>query len=390
MSSDPQPMLPDIEVDEARVQALWAGTQRAEARIGPRRVRRARAASMAAAVVLLAAGFGLRGALPGGDLEGGTASHAAANGELRLASGALPLGRTPEADETMTLADGTTLSLGAGSRWAPVRNEATLFESELSAGEIRFSIPPGGPRVWRLRAGPSVVEVLGTVFTVRHAPPDQLEVQVERGRVRVRDARLDTGARELSAGERLALPARTPAPDAERASTSRTDDAAARVVASPAAAAVLVETAAVPARAARAPTSGARREAASEPSRSAEDWRSLAEAGAYQEAYVALEASAGAAGIRELLLAADVARFSGHPRDAVAPLERILEAHGSDPRAAVAAVTLGRLEMDRLRRPARAQRAFERALTLGVPSALRGDVARRLARLAEERRAESY
>ena len=81
------------------------------------------------------------------------------------------------------------------------------------------------------------------------------------------------------------------------------------------------------------------------------------------------------------MLLADVARLSGHPREAVAPLERMIAEHPGDPRAPVAAVMLGRLEMDRLVRPERARRAFERARELGLPAALAPDVDRRLARL---------
>ena len=56
------------------------------------------------------------------------------------------------------------------------------------------------------------------------------------------------------------------------------------------------------------------------------------------------------------MLLADVARLSGHPLEAVEPLELAMTRHSSSSRAAVAAFTLGRLESDVLRRQGRAAR----------------------------------
>lgn len=92
-------------------------------------------------------------------------------------------------------------------------------------------------------------------------------------------------------------------------------------------------------------------------------------------------ASAETPGAREpqrLLALADGARLSGHPADAVPPLERLIKEHPERPEAALAAVTLGRIFLDQLGRPRDAARAFERALALGAPQGLRGDVQARL------------
>ena len=79
-----------------------------------------------------------------------------------------------------------------------------------------------------------------------------------------------------------------------------------------------------------------------------------------------------------MLALADVARLSGHPREAVAPLERILTDFAHDPQAPLAAFALGRLELDALDRPRAAAAALESALALGVPRSLREDVRARL------------
>jgi transmembrane sensor len=83
-------------------------------------------------------------------------------------------------------------------------------------------------------------------------------------------------------------------------------------------------------------------------------------------------------GVGDLLALADVARLSGHPREAVAPLERILTDFAHDAQAPLAAFALGRLELDALDRPRAAAAALESALALGVPRSLLEDVRARL------------
>lgn len=67
----------------------------------------------------------------------------------------------------------------------------------------------------------------------------------------------------------------------------------------------------------------------------------------------------------DLMLAADVARMSKHSDQAVAPLRKLLANHPGDPRAALAAFTLGRVLLDELGRPREAAEAFARAHAMG-------------------------
>ena len=71
----------------------------------------------------------------------------------------------------------------------------------------------------------------------------------------------------------------------------------------------------------------------------------------------------------DLLLAADAARLSGHPAEAVPYLERVLRGHTRDPRAGLAAFTLGRVLLDELGRPGEAVDAFAFARSSGGPLA---------------------
>lgn len=83
--------------------------------------------------------------------------------------------------------------------------------------------------------------------------------------------------------------------------------------------------------------------------------------------------------VEALFAAADAARATQRPRDAVAALERIANEHPTDPRAAIAMLTAARIQLDTLDRPAAAAHAFERALALGLSPALVDDARARAA-----------
>ncbi|MEZ4340400.1 MAG: FecR domain-containing protein [Sandaracinaceae bacterium] len=107
------------------------------------------------------------------------------------------LGEAP----TVHLDDGSRLTIERGSELSVAANERGVAAFALDRGVVRFDVRPGGPRRWRILAGPLTVEVLGTAFTVRHDGP-RASVSVHRGVVAVttRD-----GTRRLVAGERLAV-----------------------------------------------------------------------------------------------------------------------------------------------------------------------------------------
>ncbi len=74
-----------------------------------------------------------------------------------------------------------------------------------------------------------------------------------------------------------------------------------------------------------------------------------------------------------MLELADAARFSGHVREAVTPLDRLRRKFRSDPRAALAAFELGRLRMDSLGDPSGALEAFADAIALAPSGPVRED-----------------
>ena len=195
----------------------------------------------------------------------------------------------------------------------------------LRAGGARFSVPHDPRHPFVVTARDVTIEDLGTTFTVRYLTAERLQIAVEDGRVRVRAGGADT---EVPAGANLDVPV---SPDIEAPRTPQRPATAA-----------------------------------------ASSWRPLAERGQYEEARRALR-NAGPSAVRDdtadLLLAADAARLSGHAAEAVPYLERVLRGHGRDPRAGLAAFTLGRVLLDELGGPSEAVEAFALARSSGGPLA---------------------
>lgn len=245
----------------------------------------------------------------------------------------------------VSLEDGSAVtprSAGARVQTVEVGREAVTLR--LESGAARFEVAPNATRPFRVLARDVTVTVLGTVFEVG-LEADGVRVTVERGRVRTSSA---TGTRELGAGE-SALLGSTPA-----------DVKSGAPAIEPAPAAVPISPESLRAPPAAAPRS----------------WRLLAEEGNFTAALARLAAE-GSGAVRDtpddLLLAADVARQGGRPERAIEPLQRLIAKHPFDPRAPLAAFTLGRTLLENLGRPREAAQAFSTARRLDRASALTQD-----------------
>jgi transmembrane sensor len=336
-------------VDEAALQRIW---MQIDGRYPERRRHRRRVAlgvfALAGAAVV-ALTFGLRRDA----------------GPLRFGDGrALFAVDAPEGGARLSLSDGSSIELSGGARFEPLESSGAMFLAVLQRGTAAFEVRPGGPRRWQVECGLATVEVVGTRFSCERAP-GHLRVAVQRGSVIVRGERVADRARRLVAGESL---------DVGEAPTAVEADATPEL---PALDEALADEAAAPAAPSTPPPSTSPTVPVSA------SWRELARRGRHGEAFAAL----GEGGVRretqrlsvaDLLALADVARLSGHPREAVAPLERILSRFARDPQAPLAAFALGRLELDALDQPRKAAAALERALALGVPRSLKEDVRARL------------
>jgi transmembrane sensor len=279
------------------------------------------------------------------------------------------------------LADASEIRLDPGARLEPLLSTDSRFEVLLRKGSAEFSVTPGGPRRWVVETGIATVEVVGTVFRVTREH-DRVDVSVSRGIVLVRSDGLADHVQRLTAGESVSVKA--PAPTRV--------DIGEIVIAQEPGAEPIVETppdqqitlaeatlaAASSAHSAPAPQGPARERPA------APAWSKHLAEGEYAAAYSVLGEKGlrreieRATSVERLLSLADVARLSGHPVEAIAPLKRVLSEHRSTAHAALAAFTLGRVHLDQLRDPASAAQAFELAISLRPPHALLADAHTRL------------
>ena len=261
------------------------------------------------------------------------------------------------APSEIALSDGSHIRLLPGARMEPLASTGATFSTIVAQGRADFDVRPGGPRHWTIECGLATVEVVGTEFSCERGP-GRLRVEVRHGVVLVHGERVPERVRRLSAGESLDIREET---DRSMAMVGNALDPAAATV----------EMANREDSQPRAHGSVAR------------PWRDLARRGRHEDAYAALgpeglRHESKRLGVNDLLALADVARLSGHPAEAVMPLERILGDFANDAQAPLAAFALGRLEMDSLGHAQAAASAFRKALALGIPRSLREDVRARL------------
>jgi len=215
----------------------------------------------------------------------------------------------PEAAHALRLGDGSLATeLDSESRISIGEESQRRISLTLVRGRGRFEVTPQPQRSFVVRAGDVTVSVVGTIFTVERVA-DRVGVAVERGRVRVD---WGSGGRLLNKGESGWFPPLVVvAPSVARSSRSvraRTPRAAATASA--------LDGKVAPVTVPR--------------NQSAED----------------------------LLMAADAARLAGHLDEGAALLRRLLQDHRGDPRAPLAAFTLGRMLLMELGQPREAATVF--------------------------------
>jgi len=274
------------------------------------------------------------------------------------------------APSEIALSDGSHIRLLPGARMEPLESTGATFSAIVAQGRADFDVRPGGPRHWTIECGLATVEVVGTEFSCERGP-GRLRVEVRHGVVLVHGERVPERVRRLSAGESLDIKEET---DRSMAMVGNALDPAAlreRTDSQEAVDEATVEMANRGDSQPRAHGSVAR------------PWRYLARRGRHEDAYAALgpeglRRESKRLGVNDLLALADVARLSGHPAEAVMPLDRIIGDFANDVQAPLAAFALGRLELDSLGHAQAAASAFRKALTLGIPRSLREDVRARL------------
>jgi len=271
--------------------------------------------------------------------------------------GLVPMAHTSPMPVVTAQAPATETRFGDGSTATALTQGAVLelrttSETELvvvaKSGSFRFDVVPNPERQFVVDAGNVTVRVLGTRFVVTRQD-ERAEVRVERGRVEVS---WPNGRTELGVdGSGWFPPLPEPAP----------------------ASAAAVE-----------PVSAAAKTTVSTNERA--QFIELTRKGDYHAAYAIIDRApqlfVGSA--EDLMMAADAARLSNHPQQAVGYLQRITKEHPSDSRAPLAAFTLGRIYMSQLRQPVAAARAFAQVRQLAPTGALVEDALAREAEALEQ------
>lgn len=276
----------------------------------------------------------------------------------------------------IALSDGSHIRLSPGARMEPLESTGATFSAIVAQGRADFDVRPGGPRHWTIECGLATVEVVGTEFSCERGP-GRLRVEVRHGVVLVRGERVPERVRRLSAGESLDIREET---DRSMAMGGNAQDPEALRERADSQEAVAHEAVAIKATVEMANRGDSQPRANGSVAR---PWRDLARRGRHEDAYAVLgpeglRRESKRLGVYDLLALADVARLSGHPAEAVMPLDRILSDFANDAQAPLAAFALGRLEMDSLGHAQAAASAFRKALMLGIPRGLREDVRARL------------
>jgi len=214
-------------------------------------------------------------------------------------------------DPASQVASSHSLKLREGSEIVldPAQSEVRVVEEtpsrvrvDVVRGSGRYSVVPNAGRAFEVHSGPVTVTVVGTEFSVEQRG-EGTWVEVFRGKVRV-----TWGSEEafVTAGESGIFPPSRSAPPPVVA-----DEAEARAARSP---------------------------------QATQTYRSRVARHDYRGAYAVLARNPALAGdtVEDLLVAADVARLSDHPSEALPYLQRVVREHPHDERAPMAAFTLGR------------------------------------------------
>jgi len=292
------------------------------------------------------------------------AQRAAVAGVLCLVGAGAAVWRLRPADTALRFADGSTAQLvGDGSELSVTESSAARTVVAVRRGAGRFEVTRNPARLFRVVAGEVTVDVIGTRFVVERG--DEVRVRVERGHVRVTSPR---GTADLVEGDERTFLAisldKNPAPTLDEKPVLEPEPVPVPDPKPAAPAPSPPQRATPPSRPSPPP----------KPARPA--WRDSADRRDFPTAYDQLR-KAGLDSVRdlpeELLEAADVARWSGHPAEAVPLLERVTRDHARDPRAQLAAFTLGRVLLEELKRPSDAASAFAKARALAPRGPLAED-----------------
>ena len=244
----------------------------------------------------------------------------------------------PDDQRTLALEDGSRITtLVEDTPIAISQRSPRSIVVEMGEGKARYVISRHPERTFRVEAMGAAVEVLGTIFVIETSERE-VRVEVEEGTVRV----------EALDQEPVVLRA----PDTYVITLVSSEQ----------------ERAAHEARATRRP----RRAPSSSPSHDIKRWRALVRGQKYAQAYEHMPARAQLMSADDLMLAADVMRFTGRHDEAIKLFEIVAKSHAKTTRAGTAQFEIGRI-LERRRDMRGAARAFGRVGDHNAPRATAED-----------------
>jgi hypothetical protein len=341
----------DDELDRGAVVEGARGRVLAASGVRKASSRRWAGAGALAAVLLLSVWFGSRLMQSRGEL-----SMRAENGARQSLDGRWIA--THATTSRLEFSDGSTMRLDPHTNLRITATGPHRAVVQLERGAAAFDIHHAPSTQWLVEVGPIRVLVVGTRFTVRWLPDDQVMVlALSDGQVRVDGSFF--GSQLVSAGQQFVVnvPAHT-STLSDRSSDAlsvrepaRTTTADGAVTSDRAGVVTAVGDAAVNAVAPRAVPAAVR-------------WQSLALDARYQEAWDAVRRHGVAVTVErsstdDLLLFARVARLAGEPNAAKLALTRVLARRPRSAVGAAAMFDLGRIAADIERDPVEALRWFE-------------------------------
>lgn len=240
--------------------------------------------------------------------------------------------------------DGTEVSLEPASRARVVQVDAHGAHIVLESGRAEVRVVPQSDARWQVSVGPFVVRVVGTRFDLAWSPEqDALELTLREGQVELSGCVFGDG-RKVPAGETVRAWCKAGRFEIEHTATGRvsTPSAAAWSDLAP----VSPTPSTKPVAAPTPPESVLR-----PPATTNKDWRSLALAGKYSEAFASAEnegfqALCQRVAAEDVSLLGDVARYAGRANRARAAFRAVRSRFPKSEQAALAAFSLARLDFD--------------------------------------------
>lgn len=327
---DPIDQVLDDPIDERFAHSIWARIERPK----PRRAPLIRAMVLSAAIAWLLAFFYFRTPAP------------------------TPM-VLPAPGRAMTFADGTRIKLSERADLEILSQDAERASFLLAEGRVTLDVVPSERR-WVVEAGLAQIEVLGTRFYVDRTK-DQVEVHVYRGVVLVKSPLLEEGWVKLIKGKSVIVKRAKPVVAPKSPPPKVLEEAPLSI---------------------RAPVESTPQPPIRKP-RAAERAVARAVEKAVERAVETAPKVAEQPTAEQWMARADQHRAQGEPQRAIEALEQLIDAYPDAPQAPLAAFTLGRLWASS--DPERSAAALERALVLGLPSALEEAALARLLRTASEK-----